>query len=74
MGFLKWAVEILAFAAACSGFFAWISAKVWSKDSRRFDREVEREVNRRLNDTKIVSNFNVRMIVVDETSGKYEEE
>lgn len=74
VGFLKWAVEILAFAAACSGFFAWISAKVWSKDSRRFDREVEREVNRRLKDTKIVSNFNVRMVVVDEASDVYEKE
>jgi len=74
VGFLRCAIEILVFAAACSGLFAWLSAKVWSKDSRRFDRAVEREVNRRLKDTKVVSNFNVRMVVVDETSGKYEEE
>lgn len=73
MEFLKWAAEILAFAVVCSGFFAWFSANVWSVYSKRFDREVEREVNRRIRDMKVVSNFNVRMVVVDETSGEYEE-
>lgn len=74
MWFFRWAVAILVVAAASAGFFAVLSSIIWSKDSARFYRCVEREVNRRLKDTRVVSNFNVRMVVVDETSGNYEEE
>ena len=36
-----------------------------------FDRKVDREVNRRLRNTKVVYKFNVRTDFVDDTPEKY---
>lgn len=65
--------EILLFAVALAGFMAVIDAIILVRMISKYNDKVEREVRRRLRGTKIVSNFNVRMVMVDDTPQKYEE-
>jgi hypothetical protein len=73
MDFLRCVVWILLIALGCAGVIAVITALLWARMMSKNERIIEREVNRRLQNTKIVTRFNVRTVVVDETSGADEE-
>ena len=69
----RFIISIVLVALACSGAAAFASTLVIFKMITSFDKKVEQEVNRRLRHTKFVPKFNVRMNVVDESRGDYEE-
>lgn len=67
MNILRVIADSVKIVLLSAGAVAIISAFVYEKMVENFENKVEREVNRRLRGTKVVSHFDVRVEVVDET-------
>lgn len=71
MNLLSTIACIVLVAILSAGAVAVVSAVAWMRMVENFDRKVDREVNRRLRNTKVVYKFNVRTDFVDDTPEKY---
>ena len=70
MNILALIAGIMLVAILSAGAVAVVSAVAWMKMVENFDRKVDREVNRRLRNAKVVYHFNVRTEFVDDTPKK----
>ena len=70
MNILGLIAGIILVAILSAGAVAVVSAVAWMKMVENFDRKVDREVNRRLRNAKVVYHFNVRTEFVDDTPKK----
>lgn len=73
MEILKFIGIVLLVAIGCAGIIAIATAIIWVRLMSQYENKVEREVDRRLRGTVIRSRFNVRPVVIDDTSGVDEE-
>lgn len=66
MRILMWFIERIALIAAIGGIVLAIAAGIWTGLKSKFDETVDKEVDRRIKNTKIITHFNVNMSFIED--------